>query len=342
MIAFARAGRTARALLLATAAAAVAAAAFATAASHSATTAGPLDGKKVGVQFCTDAHPFCAGWNKTFKASLQKLGAKVTILTDFFNPADQQKHMNQLIAQKPDLIVVAPADPNAFLPSLRRAKAAGIPVLNTIGPLTPEGNELVEASVLTDNAALGRYAVQNVVEGMRKAGHMKGNIIFITGTETQFIVQERVKAFNAAIKRYPQYKVVATEDGNWDQATTTKIAQQLLAKYRSQGGIQGAIGMADNQAVGIIQAAQQAGVDIGVKNKGLVVVGTNCLSVGIKAIQQGTQYGTGTQAPQLEAGAAAQAATRLLEGKPVPKTITVKEYRINQANVGRYSKLCTF
>jgi len=325
------------------AAAAVAVVAVAGAGSSLASTkAGPLQGKKVGLVFCTDANPFCHSWINTFKANLQKQGAQVTVLTDNFDPAVEAQHMNQLIAQKPDLIVVTPADPNAIIPSLARAKAAGIPVINAIGRLTPDGQKLVASSVLTDNEALGRFAAQNLVEGMKKAGHTSGNVIAITGTATQLIVQDRVKAFKAAMAKFPSYKIVAVEDANWDQATSAKDAQQLLAKYQSKGGIVGAYGMADNQAVGIVQGAQQAGVPVGLAKKGLIVVGSNCLGVGIQAIKAGTEYGTATQAPFTEATTAANTAKAVLLGKKVQPIIKVKEERITKANVAKFAKLCTF
>ena len=66
--------------------------------------------------------------------------------------------------------------------------------------------------------------------------------------------------------------------------------------------------MADNMAIGIIQGAKQAGVPVGVAKKGLIVTGSNCLAVGIKAIKAGQQYGTGTQAPQVEAALAVKVA----------------------------------
>ena len=94
--------------------------------------------------------------------------------------------------------------------------------------------------------------------------------------------------FKAYMKKFPQYKIVAIEDTNWDQATSAKVAQQLLSKYGSKGGIQGAYGMADNMAIGIIQGAKQAGVPVGVSKKnGLIVTGSNCLAVGIKSIKAG-------------------------------------------------------
>ena len=126
-------------------------------------------------------------------------------------------------------------------------------------------------------------------------------------------------AFKAYLKKYPQYKIVAIQDANWDQATSAKDTQQLLSKYASQGGIQGAYGMADNMAVGIIQGAKQAGVPIGVAKKGLIVSGSNCLAVGIKAIKAGLEYGTGTQAPQVEAALDVRAQRKELRAQRAPR-----------------------
>src|SRR4051812_8555123 len=72
-------------------------------------TAGPLDGKTVGLTFCTDQNPFCAAWIKAFKGYLEGKGAKVTVLTSVFDPATDANNMNQLIAAKPDLIAITPA-----------------------------------------------------------------------------------------------------------------------------------------------------------------------------------------------------------------------------------------
>jgi len=251
--------------------------------------------------------------------------------------------MNRLIADKVDLIISVPASADAIVPSYIRAKAAGIPVLGAIGRQSAAGAKLVVGEARTDDPSLGRYAAQNLVEGMKKAGFTKGNVIAITGTASQNNVTDRMGAFKAYMAKFPQYKIVAIEDANWDQATSAKDAQQLISKYASQGGIQGAYGMADNMAVGIIQGAKQAGVPIGVSKKGLVVSGSNCLAVGINAIKQGQEYGTGTQAPQVEAALAVKMAAQILQGKtPSPKVQYVQEQRITGANVAQFSKVCTF
>jgi ribose transport system substrate-binding protein len=177
---------------------------------------------------------------------------------------------------------------------------------------------------------------------MKKAGFTKGNVIAITGTASQNNVTDRMASFKRYLAKFPQYKIVAIEDANWDQATSAKDAQQLLSKYASKGGIQGAYGMADNMAIGIIQGAKQAGVPVGVAKKGLIVTGSNCLAVGINAIKAGAEYGTGTQAPQVEAALAVKVAAQILSGKTPPKVSYVHEDRITKANVARFTKVCTF
>ena len=162
----------------------------------------------------------------------------------------------------------------------------------------------------------------NLVEGMKRAGYKSGNVIALTGTASQNNVTDRMATFKAYMKKYPQYKIVSIEDTNWDQATSAKVAQQLLSKYASKGGIQGAYGMADNMAIGIIQGAKQAGVPVGVSKKnGLIVTGSNCLAVGINSIKAGVQYGTGTQAPQVEAALAVKVGTQILNGADAPEDL---------------------
>ena len=320
----------------------VAAAVFVTGALGS-NKAGPLSGKKIGVLICTNQNPFCAAWANTVKSGLEKQGASVTVLTSVFDPAVDAQNMNRFIADKVDLIISVPASADAIVPSYIRAKAAGIPVLGAIGRQSAAGAKLVVGEARTDDPSLGRFAAQNLVEGMKRAGFTKGNVIAITGTASQNNVTDRMGAFKAYMAKFPQYKIVAIEDANWDQATSAKDAQQLISKYASQGGIQGAYGMADNMAVGIIQGAKQAGVPIGVAKKGLIVSGSNCLAVGIAAIKTGQEYGTGTQAPQVEAALAVKMAGELLTGKTLnPKVQYVQEQRITGANVAQFKGVCTF
>ena len=52
------------------------------------------------------------------------------------------------------------------------------------------------------------------------------------------VTQDRIKGFYNVLRKHPQYKVVATEDGNWDPVKSGQEATQLLSKY-GQTGLQG-------------------------------------------------------------------------------------------------------
>src|SRR5258708_2175200 len=66
--------------------------------------------KSVYVISCTDETPWCAKYNSTFKSEFEKAGIDVTVLTDPYDPAEQNQHMNQAITAKPDAIVLLASD----------------------------------------------------------------------------------------------------------------------------------------------------------------------------------------------------------------------------------------
>ena len=76
---------------------------------------------------------------------------------------------------------------------------------------------------------------------------------------------------------------------------TEKITSELLVRFNARGGVDGVFTMADNQATGAINAIESAGLKIGVANKGVVVVASNCLKDGILHIKSGQQYATASQ-----------------------------------------------
>jgi ABC-type sugar transport system substrate-binding protein len=305
----------------------------------SAGSAASMKGKRVALVTC-EPNVWCHAYNVNLTSKLKAAGAQVTQLSDNFDPSLQNQHMNQAIAQKPDLIVLFASNADAVVPSLRRAKAANVPVVNVNARLKPAGDKLINFQVIADNPALGKAAADNLVEGMKKAGYSGGNVILVTGTMGTNIVQDRLDAFGAAMKAHPEYKIVATEDGNWDQVKSSQIATQLLTKYRSQGGVQGAYGMADYQAAGIIQAADQLGIPTGAKANSLVVTGSNCTPTGMPLMQQGKLWGNATQSPIEESDTALKTLGDFFAKKTVPHTVTVKEERFTQANFQNFNKLC--
>lgn len=298
---------------------------------------GGLKGKTIDFVGYGKDNPWGAHFNDIFIGKLESEGAKVVDLTTM-DPGTAVTNFNQAISNKPDLIVASLLDTSSMVVPIKKAKQAKIPVLVFDGRPDPSVDGDV-MQVLSDSEALGVAAAQNLVEGMKAQGKDSGSIIVITGTKSGYAAQDRMKGFDAELAKTPGFKVIDTQDGNWDPTLSGKIATQLFAKYGC-AGIQGAYGMADYMALPIIAAAKQAGCEVAGKN-GVVVTGSNCFKAGIEAIKAGTLYGTATEDPGTIAEQTADYVIRYFNGKNPPKKELVKEERVTAANVAQYAAQCS-
>ncbi len=298
---------------------------------------GDIKGKTIALVGYGSANPWGAYYNKVYKQELADTGAKITDLTTM-DPGTQVQKFNQAVASKPDLIVVAILDTAGMVAPIKKAKQAGIPVLAVDGPPDPSvaGDVM---SVLSDNEKLGEFAAQNIIEGLKAQGRDSGNVIVLTGTKSMLVTQDRMKGFNKVMATSPQYKVIDTQDANWDPNLSGQIAQKLLAKY-GRNGVQAAYGMADYMALPIIQAAKQARFPVAGKN-GLLVTSSNCFKAGIDSIKAGELYGTATEDPGTIAKQSADYTKKFLSGDKPPKSELVKEERVTKANVDKLAAQCS-
>lgn len=300
-----------------------------------------LKGKKLAYVACSDLNRWCREFRHTIVPALEAKGVIVTDLQDPYDPVLQAQHLDQAVAQKPDLIALLATNARSVVPGLRRAQAAGIPVINLIGPVVPESAPYYKASIENNHQQLGEFAATNLVEGLKKEGRTTANIIVVTGAQVQPEVAVRMDGFKSVLAQYPEYKIVDIEDGNWDQGKTADIARTLFAKYADKGGIQGAFGMADHMAAGIIEAAQQAGIPVGVDKNGLVVVASNCFKIGTVNVDNGLQYGSATQAAHPTALFVLPLLEKALAGQEIPKRSLMTEGRITKETMDQYRDFCS-
>jgi ABC-type sugar transport system substrate-binding protein len=303
---------------------------------------GRIEGASIFILGCTNENPWCNGFNTTLDQELSAVGADVTVLTSNFDPAEQTRQMSQAISQTPEAVLIHVADPAALVPSLRRAESAGVPVIAVDTDVGEDTRELFAASLLPDHAKLGEFAAINIQEGLKEQGIESGNVIMITGTASQIHVQTRIQAFEDQLATTPEYEIVEIQDANWDPIETGRIAQQLFAKY-GRDGIQGAYGMADYMAAAISRAAQQADLPLYPKSeRGLVVTGSNCASVGMDFIRDGLMYGGATQSPVLEARDFVPYVVQFINGEDIGEQITTPVDRLTRENLEKFEEACNY
>ena len=300
------------------------------------------EGKRVIVLGTSNTNPYIGAWTATFAKLATQAGMKVTNLSANYDAATQSQQIDDAIAQKFDVIVICYVNDQAVVPALTRAKAAGIPVILYATPMKKEFEGLFTSYIGTDNAELGRLAGENMIKGLAAEGKTKAKVVAVTGLAQQTHVITRMDAFKAVLAQHPGIELVDTEDGKWNTALSEKITGELLVRFNAQGGIDGIFDMADNQATGSINAIESAGLKLGVADKGIVVVASNCMKDGIIHIKSGEQYSTATQIPTEEAEFAAKRVGAYFSGETLKKYEIVPVYGVTKENVDQFAAGCSY
>lgn len=299
---------------------------------------GSADGKTIAFIGYGDVNPWGAAFNGVYRPALEEAGVTITDNSSM-DAGAQVQAFNQAISEQPDAIVVALLDTAAMVAPIQKAVQAGIPVIVYDGPPDPAvADDPGVRQVLSDSAALGQFAAENIIEGLEAQGKTEGTIIVIKGTASMLVTQDRMTGFYDTLEG-TGYEVIAEEDGNWDPTLSGTIATSLFAKYGADG-VDAAYGMADYMAIPIIEAAKQAGIPVGAD--GLIVTGSNCFASGIQSIEAGELYGSATEDPITIANEMVDYTLSFLKGEDPERVVTVPSDRITSENVADFAEQCTF
>ena len=299
---------------------------------------GSADGKTIAFIGYGDVNPWGAAFNGVYRPALEAEGVSITDSSSM-DAGAQVQAFNQAISEQPDAIVVALLDTAAMVAPMQKAVQAGIPVIVYDGPPDPAiADDPGVRQVLSDSEALGKFAAENIIEGLEAQGKAEGTIIVIKGTASMLVTQDRMTGFYDTLEG-TGFEVIAEEDGNWDPTLSGTIATSLFAKY-GVDGIDAAYGMADYMAIPIVEAGKQAGATVGAD--GLIVTGSNCFASGIESIKAGELYGSATEDPITIANEMVDYTLSFLKGEDPERVIIVPSDRITSQNVDDFAEQCTF
>lgn len=319
------------------------AAMFAVCAAVSVADAAGAVGKRIAAFYGPTQDHYIGAHSKSFESAATAAGMKVTIFSSPFDPALQSQQITDAIAQKFDMLVVQVISQRAIIPALTRAKNAGIPVILVIAAL--EGrhtSDLYLTYVGYDDTKFGALAGSALVNALAASGRKTAKIAVLAGIMSEGKAPMRDKAFEAAIAKHPGFKVVATDDVQWNPAKAEQAAGQLFARFAGQGGLDGIYGMNDSVANGAIQAAASASLKVGTGKHDIIVVGGNCQAIGIRNLEAGKMAATVLMLPVEEGKLAAATAKQFFEGKKPRKAVYLPTELVTKANVAKYAKSCSY
>ena len=154
---------------------------------------------------------------------------------------EQANILRDFISEGVDIIVVNPNSPDALNGVIREAQSAGILVLSADATVTAPD---------VINVTLDHYAwnLKNVEWIASALG--QGNVIQIYGLDGHPANNDRIKATDDVLAKYPGITMIASTTGGWDQATAKNVALQILGGGQRVDGVI----TQDGMAYGCLQA----------------------------------------------------------------------------------------
>lgn len=149
----------------------------------------------------------------------------VVAAADVFTTADQEvptqaAQIQNLILQGYDAIVINAASPDALNGAIKQACDAGIVVVSFDGIAT----EPCAYRVVVDFEAMGKEEVEQMAK-FRPDG---GNLLEIRGLAGTSIDEAIHKGIMEGVAAHPEFKIVNSVTGNWDQTTAQKAVATVL------------------------------------------------------------------------------------------------------------------
>lgn len=287
---------------------------------------------KIGVLFPHLKDPFWLGCAYATFEQAKRLGVEVTLLAanGYNDLVGQLAQMDDLVAKKVDMILLAPISFEGNDESVAKAKAAGVPTINVINDQRSD-DLLVKVDV--SFWQLGNAAAKWAIADAQKRGLKEINAVMLPGPAGAGWVIGEVDGTNAAAKTSPiPFNILTTKYADSGKDQQFKLAEDVFTTFGkkidylfgcSVCSFSAALPMKE---AGLADKVKIIGYDItpdtveGINN-GLIAAAANCLGA--------DQY-------RIAMNFAVQYLEKRLKPEEIPHTIVPKFEILTKANFNTY------
>jgi ribose transport system substrate-binding protein len=161
---------------------------------------------------------------------------------------DEQKVMvDQVIKERPDVVIFIPVDDVAMIPSVKLLNEAKIPVVLVSNPLPGSFVTHVGADDFEIGYREARYLFEHL------GG--KGKIVVIEGTPAAPTNRERLRGYQRAFGEFPGIEMLGSAIGNYQTPDAKRGMEKLLAEHKQ---IDAVLSANDSMALGVLDALKAA------------------------------------------------------------------------------------
>ena len=249
---------------------------------------------------------------KSMKSALTaKNGFKLSFADAQQKQENQTKAVREFITQGVDVIAIAPVTETGWETVLKEAKKTS-------------DDSLITAWVGSDFKKEGVKAAEWLI---KEKGKEKGdvNIAVLQGTIGSSAEIGRTKGFKEGIKDQKNFKIIASQTGEFTQAKGQEVMESFLKQNKD---IDVVVAQNDNMAFGAIDALKAAGKTPG---KDVTIISFDAIKAALKKVQSG-EINAEFECNPLHGPRVAELAKKIMKGEKVDKIQYVDEQVFTKDN----------
>ena len=236
--------------------------------------------------------------------------------------ADQVALVENAINRGVSAIVLAPSDPEALAPVVKRAFESGIPVAIIDSGLAEGSEQYYQAFLSTDNCAAGEQAAQMMIDNAGSTGKV-AVMSYVAGVGSEI---GRVGCFVEYLGANSEIEIVGPFYSQSQMATALNQTTDILA---ANGDLVGIFGANEPTAIGMGRAIEQAG-----KAGTLTAIGFDGNADLQDMVKSGTLLATAVQGSFQMGELGVNAVADILAGTPVTDFIDTGVVLVTKENIG--------
>ena len=196
------------------------------------------------------SNPYWLTEGNVASAQAQKLGYTATVGASKGDTNTESNLIDTAITNKAVAIILDPANASGSVGAVKKAIAAGIPVVLVNAEINQEG--LAKAQLVSNNAQGAALGAQQWIKSVGQ----KGNYVELLGAPSDNNAATRSNGYDTVLSQYDDLKKVGSQVANWDRTQGHDKMQNLLQAHPD---IIGVISGNDEMALGAIAALKEAG-----------------------------------------------------------------------------------
>lgn len=286
----------------------------------------PKQPKTVALVMKTLTNPFFIEMEQGARKAETELGVNLIVKTGAQETSIEQQIaiVDEMIQKKVDAIVIAPGDSVALIPVLKKAKDAGIPIINIDNRLDAAVCSqlgLSDVPFISVNNELGGYLSAKYISDKIKT---PTRVVILEGIRSAKNADDRKNGALRAFKENPNISIVAQETANWKIDEAYTVGKKMFA---SQPDIGAVFCANDMMALGIIKYLKESG------RSNVLVAGYDALDEAKKEIQSGMLQATINQQADLQGYLGIKMAFQAIGGEKLPLETLVDVKVISKENL---------